>query len=358
MKNFVVYLHSIWFTSRNLSRIQDSGKSFEDFYATFSTKDLREIGVREEKIEKILENKKKLDSEKIDQLLENLMVKVITPNDPKYPQNLKNLYTPPFVLYTRWNFEEKEFFGIVWTRKPTTYSEKIIKNFIPTLIENWLSIVSWWAYWVDSIAHKTALENDWYTVAVIWTWIDRNYPDINKILYNEIVAKNWCVLSIFPLWTSPNAYNFPIRNEIIAGLSSWILVTEAWEKSGTLITAKLALDLWKDVFVVPWDIFKKESAWINILIRNTMAKPVFSTEDILEEYDIELGAKKSKELKEIDFEDPIEQQIYELLQKESLNSTEICQKLWMEVWEIIYRLSVLEIWGFVRLESSWEYNVL
>ncbi|MDD3120557.1 MAG: DNA-processing protein DprA [Candidatus Gracilibacteria bacterium] len=357
MKSKIVYLHTIGFTSKNLLKIQESEQDFEDFYDNFGIKELKKLGIKEEKIEKILENKRKLDTLKLDQLLKNLKVEIITLNDSKYPQNLKNLYTPPFVLYIRGKLKNTNFFSIVGTRKPTTYSEKIIKNFIPALVENGFGIVSGGAYGVDSLVHKTTLENNGYTLSVIGTGIDKNYPDSNKKLYDEIIEKDGCILSIFPIGTPPNMYNFPIRNDIIAGLSDGILVTEAGEKSGTLITAKLALDLGKDVFVVPGDIFKKESAGINLLIKNTMAKPVFGAEDILEEYNINLENTKIQEIKEIEFEDQIEQKIYELLQKESLNSTEICQKLEMEVGEITYRLSILEIGGFIKLRNDGEYSI-
>lgn len=354
--NYIVYLHSIWLTSKNLLKMYESNIDFEDFWNDLNSEKLKNLWIKEEKISKILELKNKFNKEQIDKILEN--IDIITYKDPNYPQILKNLYNPPFVIYIKWEYKEIPTISIVWTRRPTNYSEKILKKVIPDFVWNWLWTVSWWAYWVDTLVHKITLENNWYTTAVIWTWIDWCYPPTNKNLYTEIVEKNSCILSIFPIWTQPNNYNFPIRNEIIACLGNSLLVTEAWEKSGTLITAKLALDLGKDVFAVPGDIFKEQSSGINLLISNSMAKPVFWSEDILEEMKIEIKNKQKQEKIEIIFEDEIEQKIFNLLKEESLNWTDICQKLWIEIWEILYRLSMLEIWWYIRLENSWLYNII
>ena len=140
------------------------------------------------------------------------------------------------------------------------------------IFQNIFTIVSWWAAGCDTYAHKYALESGWKTISIIWTWIDQDYPVWNKKLYTEIVEKWWAVISQFPVWEVWNPYNFPIRNELVAALWIGLFVVEAWEKSGTIITANIALDMGKDIFALPWDIFGNNSAGCNKLIQSGAAK--------------------------------------------------------------------------------------
>ncbi|EKE26640.1 MAG: hypothetical protein ACD_4C00210G0001, partial [uncultured bacterium (gcode 4)] len=158
----------------------------------------------------------------------------------------------------------------------------------------------------------------------------------------------------FPIWTLWDSFNFPIRNEIIAWISSWTLVTEAWDKSWTLITANLALELNKEVFIIPWDITRETSIWSNKLIQNWLWKLVMNSEDILDEYNI---YKNSIQKREIVFSDNIEEEIYNLIKNDIKNSSEISQILEIDIITINFKLSMMEINGMISLNIWWEYEI-
>ncbi len=358
MNKYLSYLHFIWLSQRNLSKIFEINKNYQDFFENLSYNNLLNFWIKEDKITEILNKKNKFNFNLIDDLILKFSVKLISYHDSNYPIQLKNLTYPPFLIYIRWNLDNNiNLFSIVWSRKNTKYSEDVLKWIIPWLIKSWFWIVSWWAYWVDSIAHKITLENKWYTISVIWTWINLYYPESNKILYENIISSSWAILSIFPFYTQWEAYNFPIRNEIIAWLSNGILITEAWEKSGTLITAKLALELNKDVFVIPWDINKENSIWTNKLIQNWLGKLVLSVEDILEEYNVNYKNINKLENLKIKFEDEIEEKIYFLLSSNPKNASTISSELNIDIEEISSKLSIMEIKGYTKLWLWWVYSI-
>ena len=355
MKNYLAYLHYIWFSHKNLFKIFDKDKEYKNFYENFTANDLRIYWIQYEKSLKIIENRNSLSLQKIDNIISSWKIELVCYHDENYPVNLKNIPNKPFLIYVKWNLKtDLIFISIVWSRKWTKYSEVILEKIIPDLINNWFWIVSWWAYWVDSLSHKLAILNNWYTISVIWTWIDRIYPASNRQLYENIIDSWWAVLSIFPIWTLWDNFNFPIRNEIIAWISSWTLVTEAWDKSWTLITANLALELNKEVFIIPWDITRETSIWSNKLIQNWLWKLVMNSEDILDEYNI---YKNSIQKREIVFSDNIEEEIYNLIKNDIKNSSEISQILEIDIITINFKLSMMEINGMISLNIWWEYEI-
>lgn len=354
---YLAYLHYIWFTSRNLASVFWNSNNYKEFFENFWYSDLIEAWVRAEKANLILENKKKFNTEVIDKLIKDFNVELISLKDSDYPEELKKLNTPPFLLYVRWKFRKNSnLISIVGSRKATKYSEIILENIIPGLIKNDFWIVSGWAYWVDSLAHKITLKHSGYTISVVWTWIDIYYPFTNKALYEEIIKSDGAVVSIFPFKTIWTPYNFPIRNEIIACLSRWTLITEAWDKSGTLITARLALELNKDVFVIPGDITREASIWSNKLIQNWLGKPTMSYEDIIEEYGDTI--KLEEKIKNIEFWDWLEEKIYNFLLKETSSAETIAEELDFEISVISYKLSILEINWLISSEIWGNYRVV
>lgn len=354
--NFLPYLHSIWLSQRNLAKIFENNSDYEDFFNNLNFDNLEKYWIKNERINELLSNYNRINYKKIDEIIDKLQIKIITLNDREYPDNLRNIPNPPFILYIRWNWENRpKLLSVVWSRKSTKYSETVLKNIIPWLIKEWFWIVSWWAYWVDSIAHKITLENNWYTMSIIGTGIDKFYPQTNKTLFEEIILNNSCIISIFRIGTWPDNYNFPIRNEIIAGLSLGTLITEAWEKSGTLITAKLSLELNRDVFVIPWDITRESSSGSNSLIRDWLGKLTINTQDILNEYNIMWQNLQFKI--DIDFTDELEKNIYELLTKWELDPTSISDTLWIDIEIISMKLSIMEISALIKLCPGWVYVI-
>lgn len=191
-------------------------------------------------------------------------------NENIYPKNLKNISDAPAVIFYRGNIKKvSESFsvGIVGSRNCSVYGENVTEMISRELSKNNINIISGMARGIDSFAHKVCIRQGGYTCAVLGCGIDVIYPKENKKLY-DIISENGCVISEFLPGTQPLPKNFPIRNRIISGLSDLIVVVEAGEKSGSLITASLALEQGKDIVAVPGTIFSKQSLGTNKLIRD------------------------------------------------------------------------------------------
>lgn len=352
---YLALLHSLWISHKKLHLIFWKEQNYKKFYEIINSNLLFWYGFNTKQISLILENKKILNIDNIKIKLFERHVTIITFFNKEYPELLKNISNPPFLFYLRWKIDNSPKISVVWSRKISSYWELVIKKIIPEL-SNYFIIVSWWAAWCDTFWHIECL-NVWNkTISVIWTWIDLDYPIKNKKLYEKIIETWWWVISIFPIWEVWNSYNFPVRNEVVAWLSNWVLIIEAWEKSWTLITANLALDLWKDLFVVPWDIFKINSIWCNNLIKNWCAKLITCTNDILEEYNILTKNITSNIIK--NFNDEIEQEIYNKLLIENLTIDDLSKKIWIELSVLLIKLGFLEINNYIKRWNWWKYYII
>jgi DNA processing protein len=211
-----------------------------------------------------------------------LDVRILTLSDPDYPMHLKEIYAPPPVLFVRGDCSvfKKHAIAVVGTRRNTTYGKSATIALVKELVRKHLVVVSGLAHGIDTIAHQTCLDNNGKTVAVLGCGIDRYYPRDNKVLM-ETIASTGAVVSEFPLGTEPETYNFPRRNRIISGCCAGVLVIEAPERSGSLITANFALQQGRDVFAVPGSIFSASSTGTFNLIKDG-AIPVRSAGDIID----------------------------------------------------------------------------
>jgi DNA processing protein len=210
-------------------------------------------------------------------------------DDPDYPPRLRELPDPPLVLYVRGDAKvlSRCCLAMVGTRKPSAYGSQVAHRLARELAERGVIIVSGLARGADSCAHRGALEaKNGKTVAVQGRGMDDIYPRENKRLAEKI-AENGAVISEFPLGTGPLPENFPIRNRIISGLSLGVLVVEAAEYSGSLITARLALDQNREVFAVPGNITSPQSFGPNHLLKQG-AKLVDQWMDVIEEFPAEV----------------------------------------------------------------------
>jgi DNA processing protein len=351
-KLYLAILHFLWFSHKKLHLIFENNNNYKWFFEELSTKKLLEYWFKNKKVDEIFSKLKELDIKKFNKKLIDNNIEIITINEESYPSQLKQIANKPFLIYAKWNIDYDLGLWIIWSRNITEYWKKVIKNFTPWLTDNF-TIISWWATWCDSHAHKETIINNWKTISVIWTWIDIDYPSINKKLYSDIIKSWWWIISIFPLEEPWNPFNFPIRNEIIAWLSSWILVIEAAEKSWSLITAKLALDLGKDLFAIPWEIYKETSKWCNKLISSGEAKLVNSISDITEEYWIKLKTIKSN----IKLNDDIEKEIYSKLTIKSQTSDELNKSLKINISTLNLKLSFMELWWIIQKISNWKYSI-
>lgn len=222
---------------------------------------------------------------------------LLTLADTDYPALLLDIYDPPPVLYVKglWKNEQKQAqsdypIAVVGARQITPYGRRVTERLCRALVERGVSIVSGFARGVDALAHRAALAAFGNTVAVLGCGIDVIYPPEHKKLYQEI-GEQGMLLSEFPTGTPPIAGNFPKRNRIISGLSLGCLVVEAGLKSGSLITARLAMEQGREVFAVPGPIDSEMSAGPHQLIASG-AKLVQDAEDILEEILPQLARRK------------------------------------------------------------------
>jgi len=248
--------------------------------------------------------------------IENQKIQIIPAYDKDYPELLKEIPVPPFLLYVRGNKEILNNFslGVVGTRRLTEYGEMAILKILPEICQANVTIVSGLALGIDTIAHKTALEFKTPTIAVLGTGIDDEiiYPAQNISLAHRIIKEGGAIISEYAPGTHGTPFSFPQRNRIISGLSKGTLVIEADIKSGALITAKYAVDQNRDVFAVPGNILNRTSRGTNLLIKRG-AKPILEASDVLEEYPDKIQNSKSKTQTEINAENEVEKKILEVL---------------------------------------------
>ena len=283
-------------------------------------------------------------------------IRAIGYNSDEYPDHLRSLLAdPPVVLYCRGDAsllaDESRNMAVVGTRTITRYGKDVTTQFVRAFAYEGLCVVSGGARGVDSLAHRTALECGGKTVAVLGCGVDIAYPPENKELLNEI-AQNGLVVSEYPPGTPPNQFRFPERNRLIAAFSSGVLVTEAGLKSGSLITADLAIEQGKELYVVPGSVFSKQSEGCNAKIKECQAAAVTVPEDIL-------GAVARKDDNELGVQLSLEQsRIVEILSKEeSMHFSELLESSGLSTGELSALLSEMEIYGMVNKLGGNYYQV-
>ncbi len=266
-----------------IKRLLDQFKTPEAVFQA-SLKDLLRIEGLGEKV--AYEIRKGPPDHKVDRelsLLKEIGGKIITLNNEIYPQRLKEIYDPPPILYMRGDLKKEDELAvaIVGSRKTSPYGRWVTEKISQELASQGITIISGMARGIDSVAHLGALSAEGRTIAVLGCGVDRVYPSENRGLFKRIIDHG-AVLSEFPMGSPPEASHFPKRNRIISGLSIGVVVVEASEESGSLITAHYALEQGREVFAVPGNIGTRGSRGTHLLIRQG-AKLVESSEDILEE---------------------------------------------------------------------------
>ena len=243
---------------------------------------LKNGGIGEKTANKILnKNTKEIVKKHIEYMYKN-NISIISIKDKKYPEILKNIYDPPISIYIKGNKEilNNRSTGIVGCREPTEYGKKCAKYFSYNLAKENINIVSGLAKGIDSFAHIGTIIAKGKTVAVVGNGLDIVYPSENSKLAEKIIQTGGAIISEYPLGTKPEKLNFPQRNRIISGISKEIIVVEAKEKSGTLITVDFALEQGREVFVVPGNINSINSIGTNELIKQG-ARIITNYKDIL-----------------------------------------------------------------------------
>ncbi|MBI5048075.1 MAG: DNA-protecting protein DprA [Deltaproteobacteria bacterium] len=221
-------------------------------------------------------------------------VKFLTLRHADFPKSLLSIPDPPPYLYVKGTIckEDENAIAVVGTRLPTLYGIAVAEKLSRELAALGITIISGMARGIDSAAHRGAIAGKGRTIAVLGSGIDVIYPSENKKLYEQIIS-NGAVVSEFPIGAPPLATNFPQRNRIISGLVKGVLVAEASLKSGSLITARLALDYGRDVFALPGSVTSSKSKGTNKLIKDG-AKLVEDIRDILEELSINISGVRNQ----------------------------------------------------------------
>ncbi|QQG52366.1 MAG: DNA-protecting protein DprA [Candidatus Falkowbacteria bacterium] len=329
----------------------DLGKIFE-----VNAEQLLSIGPSSGWINKFINWRQTFSLTALLETLQSEKISYLSWHESQYPQLLKEISSPPPILFYQGNISlinQRPQLAIVGSRKNTLYAEKVLKEFMPELIKSKIIIVSGLALGVDGLAHRQTLINSGLTIAILGSGLKKSniYPAAHRQLAQEIIANQGLLLSEFPPDYPAKKENFPRRNRLISGLCEAVLLIEAAEKSGSLITAQLAIEQNREVLAIPGNIFTNSSSGTNKLIREG-AVPILRSADILEVLKIETDFKnKPKRItKKLVYQSTDDQEmlIYKIILAAEKNGDLICadeivKKTKLDTATINSKLSILEI---------------
>jgi DNA processing protein len=316
--------------------------------------DLVSAGLSARLAERVLETRARLDIDQYMQTIQSQGIDILTWDDPAYPAHLKQIDQPPPILYLKGAITAEDTWAvaIVGTRAVTAYGRQVTEEIATTLAHNGVTIVSGLARGVDAIAHNAALKAGGRTLAVLGSGVDRIYPPEHRGLAEKISLQG-AVLSDYAPGTPPDSSNFPPRNRIISGLSLAVVVIEAAETSGSLITASFAAEHGRDVFAVPGNIFAPQSKGTNRLIANG-ARPMLAVKDILDTLDLTRNLER-REVRRALPSDPTEATLFQLIGPEPLHVDEIRAQSGLPIERVSATLTMMELKGMVRQVGGMQY---
>jgi DNA processing protein len=282
---------------------------------------------------------------------------VLTWGSENYPERLREVDSAPPVLYVLGEIAPQDSFAvaIVGTRRVTPYGRAATAQLASELAQTGVTIVSGLARGVDTIAHSAGIDSGGRTLAVLGSGVDVLYPPENKALARRIVDEGCgAIISEYPLGTLPDGVNFPPRNRVISGLSLGVLVVEAGEKSGALITVSFALEQNRDVFAVPGPIISRMSDGPNRLLK-AGAKCVTCAQDILDELHIGMVSEHIEAVRSLP-SDPTERMLLEYLQESSQHIDELTNLSGLPASTVSAVLTMMELKGMIRNLGGMQYS--
>ncbi len=290
--------------------------------------------------------------------MENSGIITLRLSDTRYPELLKRISDPPAQLYCRGNIALMDSFcvGVVGTRKASDYGRQACGDIAGQLAQNGVTIVSGLATGIDSAAHRAALDAKGNTIAVFGTGLDDAsiFPVDNVRLAHDILAANGLLISEYEEGVYGQQWTFPMRNRIISGLSRGVVVIEADMKSGSLITAKSALDQNRDVFAVPGSIYWPRSVGSNWLIQQG-ARPVLCAADILESYKMRQIPLPEQALST---SDPVQECILTLLRQNGPTHLDtLASQTGYDTPRTMAAVAMLELYNAVRHQGAGIYAI-
>lgn len=319
-----------------------------------SEKQLREAGLSPKPVQSLLELRRNFDLDGEYQRIIDSGIQILTLDDPSYPKRLATIDYPPPVLFLKGDLQPDDDFSvaIVGTRRVTSYGRQVATELARYLAQNQMTVISGLARGVDGIAHQAALDAGGRTLAVLGSGVDVIYPPEHRSLAASIVQNGALISDYYP-GTSPEGNNFPPRNRIISGLSLAVVIVEAGERSGALITANFAAGQGRDVFAVPGPIYAPRSKGTNRLIRDG-ALPLLEFSEILEALQL-AQIEDYRYAKQVIPENDIELLLMETLRDEPMHINEIKAVTELPIDKISSALVLMELKGLVRNTGNLTY---
>jgi len=291
-------------------------------------------------------------------IVESKGVKAYPIMHPRYPYPLREIADPPLVLYMLGELNPDDLryaVSVVGTRHPTQYGHRLAKQIASGLSGSGATVVSGLALGIDSLAHWGAIEGGGRTVAVLPSGVDICYPSSNKPLYARLsTGENGAVVSEFFPGTKPKEWHFPARNRIVAGLSQAVVVVEAGETSGSLITARIAFEQSRSIYAVPGRLDSPMSRGCNQIIAETKAKLLLDYTDIFKDLNWVASPIAGREVPTVVQLFGRERDLYELITGEPVHFDVLCERTGMNAGELSATLTMLELAGVVsRHPGDW-----
>lgn len=318
-----------------------------------SAVELVEAGIEPEIASRFLQERIHIDPEELYRELEVHDVRLVTIKDDIYSPLLKQIYDPPAILFVRGVLPDpnRKHLAVVGSRRASKYGLRVTDDLVEPVARAGVVIVSGLAYGIDATAHDAALRADGTTIAVLGSGVDPEsiYPSRNRALASRILAQGGALISEFPLHTLPLKQHFPFRNRIIAGLCHGTLVVEATIKSGSLITARSAMDSNRDVFAVPGPITSPLSEGPHELIKNG-ATPVTKPEDI---FGIEPMPEPVNAYQPTNEEETL---VWTRLSRTPLHVDELIRSTQLPTPKLMSTLTLMELKGAIRHEGGQFYT--
>lgn len=312
-----------------------------------SPQEMRAAGLGPKLIETVQQVRAGVSLELVWERVHSLGIQVLTWEDEAYPRRLKEIDQPPPVLYLRDNLQPEDEWAvaIVGTRGITAYGRQVTAEIASVLARRGVTVISGLARGIDAEAHKAALNAGGRTLAVLGSGVDQIYPPEHRQLANQIIASG-ALMSDYAPGTPPDGVNFPPRNRIISGLSMAVIVIEAGERSGALITAEFAADQGREVFAVPGNINAPKSVGCNRLIHQG-ARPLLTPEDVLESLDL-ASFQQQRVARAVLPKDEVEARLLSVLTREPMHVDDIRARVDMPIEKVSATLALMELKGMVR----------
>ncbi|MBQ1689280.1 MAG: DNA-processing protein DprA [Lachnospiraceae bacterium] len=332
-----------------IERLRKEFVSEEEIFSASYAALLQVPQITEKQINRILASKNIDKIKWYDAKMQEKDIRYITVDDPAYPSGLKEIHNKPYGLFVRGKMPNQKqlSIAIVGARNCTSYGKEMARWFGKELSDAGVQVISGMAYGIDGYAHRGALQGKTATYAVLGSGIDVCYPQEHFELYMELMQQGG-VLSEYGLGVLGKAYQFPMRNRIISGMCDGVLVVEARQKSGSLITADLALEQGKEIFAVPGRIGDPLSKGCLELVKQG-AELVMTPEDLIQNFHLEnVDARKQLTLFDCLQLLPQEKEIYDILSFEPISLAQLLEQIKGPMWEVANLLMQMEMKGVIQ----------